>query len=133
MDAISKSKWQVRGAAIIIFLLGFAAGALALNAYKRWDRTGAGISRQDRFDRMLDTLKLSADQKTQVHQILGDSREKLQALRKESEPRVGEIRQQADERLQKVLTPEQWKQFQQMRTGLRGRGPHGRENSSSTP
>jgi len=133
MDTIRKSKWQVRGAAIMIFLLGFAAGGLALNAYKRWDRTGAGVSRQDRFDRMLDTLKLSADQKTQVHQILGDSRDQLQALRKESEPRVGQIRQQADERLQKVLTPEQWTQFQQMRNEFRNRGRRGRENSSGTP
>ena len=133
MDTIRKSKWQVRGAAIMIFLLGFAAGALALNAYKRWDRTGPGVSRQDRFDRMLDSLKLSADQKTQVHQILGDSRDQLQALRKESEPRVGQIRQQADERLQKVLTPEQWTQFQQMRNEFRNRGRRGRENSSGTP
>src|SRR5687768_15672893 len=133
MDTIRKSKWQVRGAAIIVFFLGFAAGALALNAYKRWDRTASGISRQDRFERMLDTLKLNSDQKTQVRQILGDSREQLQALRKESEPRVGQIRQQADERLQKVLTPEQWKQFQQMRSEFRNRGRRGRENSSSTP
>ena len=133
MDTISKSKWQVRGAAIVIFFLGFAAGALALNAYKRWDRTGAGVSRQDRFDRMLDSLQLNADQKTQVHQILGDSRDQLQTLRKESEPRVNQIRQQADDRLQKVFTPEQWKQFQQMRTDFRGRDRRGRENSSGTP
>ena len=133
MDTISKSKWQVRGAAIVIFLLGFTAGALALNAYKRWDRTGAGLSRQDRFDRMLNGLQLTADQKTQVHQILSDSRDQLQALRKESEPRVGQIRQLADERLQKVLTPDQWKQFQQMRNDLRGHDRRGRENSSSTP
>ncbi|SRR6266550_3186468 len=133
MDTISKSKWQVRGAAIVIFLLGFTAGALALNAYKRWDRMGAGLSRQDRFDRMLDSLQLNADQKTQVHQILGDSRDQLQALRKESEPRVNQIRQQADERLQKVLTPEQWKQFQQMRNDFRGRDRRGRENTSGTP
>ena len=133
MDTISKSKWQVRGAAIIIFVLGFAAGGLALNAYKRWDRSGSALSREAKFDRMLDTLQLSADQKTQVHQILGDSRKQLQELRKQSEPRVGEIRQQADERLQKVMTPEQWKQFQQVRTEFRGRDRRGRENSSSTP
>ena len=63
MDIINKSKWQVRVAAIVIFLLGFAAGALALNAYKRWNRSGAEASRQDRFERMLDTLQLNADQK----------------------------------------------------------------------
>lgn len=133
MDIINKRKWQVRMAAIVIFLLGFAAGALALNAYKRGDRSGAEASRQSRFEQMLDNLQLSTDQKTQVHQILGDTRGQLQALRKESEPRVGEIRRQADERLQKVLTAEQWKQFQQIRTESRGRGRRGRENWSNTP
>ena len=133
MDTISKSKWQVRGAAVVIFLLGFAAGALALNAYTRWDRSTAASSRKERFERMLDTLQLNAEQKTQVRQILGDSRDQLQALRKESEPRVGEIRQQADARLQKVLSAEQWKQFQQMRNEFRSRGRRARENNSSTP
>ncbi len=128
MDITNKRKWQVRAAALVIFLLGFAAGALALNAYKRWERTGAEASRQGRFEQMLDTLQLSAEQKTQVHQILGDTRGQLQALRKESEPRMEEIRLQADERLQKVLTAEQWKQFQQIRNDSRGRGRHGREN-----
>ena len=122
MDAISKGKWQVRFAAIVIFLLGFTAGALALNGYRRWVRSGGEVSRQNRFEQMLDRLQLSADQKTQVHQILGDTRSQLQALRKESEPRFGEIRRQADERLQKVLTPDQWKQFQQERDEVRTRG-----------
>ena len=133
MDITNRNKWQVRLAAVVIFLLGFAAGALTLNAYKRWSRSGVEASRQDRFERMLDTLQLNADQKTQVHQILDDTREQLQALRKESEPRVNELRQQTDERLQKVLTPDQWKQFQQERDKLRGRGRRGRENWSGTP
>jgi Spy/CpxP family protein refolding chaperone len=122
MNTIQKSKWQVRVAALVIFVIGFAAGALALNVYKRWERTNAGTSRQDRFEKMLDRLNLSADQKTQVHQILSDTRGQLQTLRKESEPRFEEIRRQADERLQKVLTPEQWQQFQKERSELRGRG-----------
>lgn len=133
MDTTNKSKWQVRVAAIVIFLLGFAAGALTLNAYKRWSRSGVEVSRQNRFERMLDSLQLNADQKTQVHQILGDTRQQLQALRKESEPRVSEIRRQTDERLQKVLTPDQWKQFQQERDKMRGRERRGRENWSGTP
>lgn len=133
MDIPNRNKWQVRLAAIVIFLLGFAAGALTLNAYKRWSRSGVEASRQDRFEQMLDTLQLNADQKSQVHQILDDTRGQLQALKKESEPRVNEIRQQTDERLQKVLTPDQWKQFQQERDKLRGRGRRGRENWSGTP
>ncbi|HVQ40120.1 MAG TPA: hypothetical protein VMS31_21450 [Pyrinomonadaceae bacterium] len=133
MDTINKSKWQVRGAAIVIFILGFTAGALAFNAYKRWSRAGAPPSREDQFERMLNKLNVNDEQKTQVRKVFGESREQLQALRKEAEPRVGEIRKQADERLQKVLTPEQWTQFQQMRTEMRSRGRRGRENSSSTP
>ena len=127
MDIIKKGKWQLRVAVVIIFLLGFAAGALALNGYKRWSRTGAETSRQNRFEDMLDRLQLNADQKAQVHQILGDTRTQLHALRKESEPRFDEIRRQADERLQKVLTAEQWKQFQQERETMPGRGRRGRD------
>ena len=133
METTDKRKWQVRLAALLIFLLGFAAGALALNAYKRWSRTGAVTSRQERFERMLDSLQLNADQKTQVDQILSDTRTQLQALRKESEPRISEIRKQADERLQKVLTPDQWKQFEQEREKLRSRDRRGRGDSSSNP
>jgi len=122
MNTIQKGKWQVRVAALVIFVIGFAAGALALNVYKRWARTSAVQPRGDRFERMIERLNLNADQKTQVHQILSDTRAQLQTLRKESEPRFDEIRRQADERLQKVLTPEQWQQFQKERSEMRGRG-----------
>lgn len=124
IDKISNNKWQVRGAATIIFLLGFTAGALAWNAYRSWQRPGGPQSEENRFERMVKDLQLSAEQKTQVQQIFDDTREKLAALRKESEPRVKEIRSQADERIQKVLTPEQWQRFQQTRDerGSRRRG-----------
>src|SRR6266542_5093401 len=133
MDITKKSKWQVRIAAIVIFLLGFAAGALTLNGYKRGSRGSAEAFWQSRFESMLDNLQLNADQKTQVHQILGETREQLQALSKESELRVTEIRRQADERLQKVLTPDEWKKFQEERDKMRGRQRRGRENWSGTP
>ncbi|HKP46157.1 MAG TPA: hypothetical protein VJT50_06115 [Pyrinomonadaceae bacterium] len=121
MDITNKSKWQVRVAALLIFVLGVAAGALALNGFQRWSRGRAEAGRQQRFERMLDRLQLNADQKTQVHQILSETRTQIQTVRKESEPRFEEIRKQADERLQKVLTPEQWTQFQQERDSMRSR------------
>jgi Spy/CpxP family protein refolding chaperone len=126
MDTNRKSKWQVRLATVLIFVLGFAAGALAFHSYQKWSRGRAQLTRQQRFEQMLDRLQLSTEQKTQVHQILGETREQLQAHRKESEPRFEEIRRQADERLQKVLTPEQWQQFQQERDANRSRRGRGR-------
>lgn len=126
MDNISRSKWQVRVAALSIFLLGIAAGALAPRAYFAWRGHDGPVSREDRFERMLDRLQLNPEQKAQVQQIFGDTREQLTELRRESEPRMREIQQQADERIQKVLTPEQWQRFQQVKEEMRGRGRRGR-------
>ncbi|HEU4710119.1 MAG TPA: periplasmic heavy metal sensor [Pyrinomonadaceae bacterium] len=119
MDKVAKNRWQVRIAAMIIFVLGFAAGIAALNVYRGVVRGGGGP--RDRFEQMAERLNLNADQKTKVQQILGDTREQLRALHRESEPRVNEIRGQADARLQEVLTPEQWQKFQTMRSEMRGR------------
>nr|AIA13234.1 Heavy-metal resistance [uncultured bacterium]AIA13394.1 Heavy-metal resistance [uncultured bacterium] len=111
---INQEKWQVRVAAMIIFILGFAAGALALNAYRTWRGNGVPPGSQDRFEQLVRELQLTDAQQTQVKQIFSDTREQLQTLRKESEPRVKEIRSQADERMQKILTAGQWQKFQQL-------------------
>jgi Spy/CpxP family protein refolding chaperone len=122
-----RSKWQVRGAVVAIFVLGFVAGMLALHAYGRWAHRRPP---ENRFDQMATRLQLNDDQKTKVQQIFTDTRQQLQNMRRESEPRVNEIREQADQRLQQVLTPEQWQKFQQMRSEGRGRrGPRDRRES----
>ena len=128
MDRIKSSKWQVRVAAIVVFVLGFAAGALVFNAYQRWTR-----ERRTGFQQVINSLELSAEQKTQVDQIIADTRQQLRALRKESEPKFAEIRRQADERLQKVLTPEQWQKFEQKRSEMRARGRRGRGSPDGRP
>ena len=121
MNNVAKNRWQVRIAAVIIFVLGFTAGILALNVYRGLARGGQG----NRIDELAERLQLSADQKTKVQEIFSDTREQLRAARQEMEPRMAEIRRQADGRLQTVLTPEQWQQFQKIRDERqrRGRGP----------
>lgn len=126
MDRVRKTGWLVRAAALGIFLLGFAAGALAPSVYRAWVRDGTRASREDRFERMSKDLNLSPEQKTQMQQIFGETRTQLESLRAETEPRFADIRRQADERIQKVLTPEQWQQFQQSRRDDRQRGRRGR-------
>ncbi|HEU4834513.1 MAG TPA: periplasmic heavy metal sensor [Pyrinomonadaceae bacterium] len=122
MNNVTKNRWQVRVAAIIIFVLGFTAGILALNVYRGVVRGGAGGG--NRMDELSERLQLTADQKTKVQEIFNDTREQLRAVRRETEPRMEEIRRQADGRLQTVLTPQQWEQFQRLREerGRRGRG-----------
>src|SRR5829696_4063406 len=117
MNNVSKNRWQVRIAATIIFVLGFTAGILALNVYRGWARNPS-----NRMDELSERLQLTADQKTKVQEIFGDTREQLRAVRRETEPRMDEIRRQADGRLQTVLTAEQWQQFQRIRDERQRRG-----------
>ena len=123
MNNVAKNRWQVRIAAVIIFVLGFTAGILALNVYRGLTRGGQG----NRIDELANRLQLTADQKTKVQEIFSDTREQLRAARQEMEPRMAEIRRQADGRLQTVLTPEQCEKFQRLRNERqrRGRGPRG--------
>ena len=123
MNNVTKNRWQVRVAAVIIFVLGFTAGILALNVYRGVVRGGGP---GNRFDALSERLNLTADQKTKVQEIFSDTREQLRAARQEMEPRMAEIRRQADGRLQTVLTPEQWQKFQRLRDERqrRGRGSH---------
>jgi Spy/CpxP family protein refolding chaperone len=123
MNNVTKNRWQVRVAAMIIFVLGFTAGILALNVYRGWARGGGP---GDRMEELSERLKLTADQKTKVQEIFSDTREQLRAVRQETEPRMAEIRRQADGRLQTVLTPEQWQQFQKLRDERQHRGRGGR-------
>ena len=127
MNNIVRNKWQVRVAAAIIFVLGFTAGILALNLYRGLARRGEP---RDRLEQLSQRLDLNADQKAKVQQIFSDTRDQLRALRRESEPRVNDIRAQADQKLQQVLTPDQWQKFQKIRSEARdrrggGRGPRG--------
>ena len=129
MNNITRNKWQVRLAALVIFALGCAAGALGLSAYRSWARAERRGGRG--FERIFDDLNLNAEQKAQVRQILGDARAEIDAMRRESEPRFEEVRRRSDERLRQVLTPEQWQRFQQLKEEMggrrrgRGRGDHG--------
>ena len=122
MNITTKNRWQVRVIATIIFALGFTTGILAVNLYRSLARN---VTPHDRFEQLSDRLKLNVDQKTKVQQIFGDTREQLKALRKDSEPKVADIRRQADEKLQQVLTPEQWKQFQAIQEEMRQRRERG--------
>jgi Spy/CpxP family protein refolding chaperone len=119
----TNSQWPIRVAALAIFLLGFAAGALTLNVYHhRQMRQQAMMSaRPSRFEQLTEQLGLTREQKTQVEQILGEARSRIGEVRKQSLPQMKEVREQTDERLKAVLTPQQWEKFQQVRQEWRSR------------
>src|SRR5258705_2858815 len=130
MDSSRRSKWQVRVAVLILFVVGFLAGALAMNVFRSRQRPPRAGGRGG-FEQMLDRLNLTQDQRTQVDDIFEDARKQLAELRRDSEPKFREVRKNTDERLQSVLTAEQWEQFQQM-TERRSR-PYGRQRKDGRP
>jgi Spy/CpxP family protein refolding chaperone len=119
METNGKRKWQIRAAVALIFLLGFLAGALVLNIYHRQRSIpprGAG-----RYEQVIKSLGLTAEQKAQVEQIMTEARARMIEIRRQSDPHIGAVRQQTDERLKAVLTPEQWDQWRQRTSEMRSR------------
>lgn len=129
MDINAKSRWQIRVAILVIFVAGFVAGALAMNFYRVHERPSYASGR-GRFDRVLNQLDLTSEQREQVKSIFDDTRSKLSAIRKKSGPEFHEVRRQTDERLKTVLTPEQWDRFQQIMSESKGKRG-GRKNKDS--
>jgi Spy/CpxP family protein refolding chaperone len=133
METKARTRWQIRLAALTIFLIGFLAGALAMNFYRSRQVFPSSPNMRGRFDRVFDQLDLTPDQKDRVREIFDDARSQLAEIRKASEPKSREVRKHTDERLQAVLTPEQWQRFQQMMEENRGRRPHRRDRTKNQP
>ena len=121
METSLKNKWQIRVAVLLIFVVGFVAGALTMNVYRaRQVSAGAGGHR-GRFERVMEQLSLGAEQRDQVKAIFDDARTQLAEMRRESQPRFRAVREQTDARLRAVLTAEQWQQFQKLTGEFRER------------
>ena len=109
---------KVQFAFLIIFLLGFAAGALSLTAYYRRIDAGRQSVWTGRFDReryvkqMTEAVGLRPEQMGQLNAILDDTRGEFLVLRKRLNPEVEELRQRARNRIRGVLNAEQQARFE---------------------
>jgi len=121
MESNGRRRWSIRAAAAALFLLGCLAGALSMNIYRAHFSRFPRETRGERFEQILDSLNLTAEQRTQVKEVITDSRSQIMDVRRQSEPRYKEIRQQTEEKLQTVLTSQQWHQWQMMTRDIRER------------
>jgi len=125
MENNGKAQWRIRAAVVGVFLLGCLAGALVMNVYRGQFPRPFREPRGERFEQMLDRLNLTAEQRTQMELVIKESRSQLVEMRRQSAPRYQEIRKQTDEKLQTILSPQQWQQWQQMTREMRGRRNRG--------
>jgi hypothetical protein len=119
MDSENKNRWQIRLVTSGIFLLGFIAGGFALNAYHLWFNAAQSPTKRERYEDAFNQLNLNEQQKIEVQKTVGETRESIQNLRQESEPKMQEIRTRNDVKLSAILTPEQWSKFQELREVIR--------------
>jgi Spy/CpxP family protein refolding chaperone len=119
MNSETKDKWQIRAIVLAVFLLGVLSGGLGWHVYESWTSASNKSWKQKKIDLIFNQLDLNDAQRTEVQKIIAETRESMQKLRDEQEPRVQEIRKRADEKLRGVLSDEQYKQFVQLRDKMR--------------
>jgi len=124
METSVKNKWQIRLAVLLIFGIGFVAGALTINVYRARHVASSAANHRDRFERVMEQLQLTAEQRDQVKTIFDEASAQLTEMRKESQPRFQEVREQTHARLRAVLTAEQWEEFQKLTSDFRERHSH---------
>jgi Spy/CpxP family protein refolding chaperone len=118
--------WKAILGVLAVFLLGVTAGGLAthgfyqkrIRAYQRGQATATpeAIARQ-----MGAQLKLTPEQRDQIAAIIGDTRQRLQQARAQSEPQVRDAFQDMTRRVRDTLTPEQRQQFDRLTSERRER------------
>jgi Spy/CpxP family protein refolding chaperone len=101
----SGKSWLFVVIAVAGLAIGFAASSLAYRY--RW----LGVPRGTFIDRMQHELNLTPEERTQILQIIGETRSKVMSLRKEFEHQRHEAIMQARAHVRALLTPEQQEKF----------------------
>lgn len=103
----------------LVFVAGFVGGVVTTRAVVR--RTvQVALTNPDRVRDLLEKriaarVKLDADQREQVRQILSESQGELKDLRREFAPRFTLILSNADARLNNLFTAEQRQRWEKLR------------------
>ena len=118
------------------FLLGVAVGAVGLFLYAwyggHWRRP---MQPRDFVKYLTQELNLSAQQTSQLTQILSESRKKYQALHSQVRPQFEALRQDTDNQIRQILNADQLLKFDEVirrwrpPPGPPGRGHEGRPHA----
>jgi hypothetical protein len=118
MAQVIETRVKVWLAFLIVFVLGFAAGALSLGGYYRRVETGRQVASTGRFDReryvkqMTEAVGMRPEQMGSLNAILDETREEFLSLRKRLNPQFQEVRQRARNRIREILNAEQQARFE---------------------
>lgn len=93
---------------MLVFVLGIAFGVAGVLAGRRVLSAGnQGGGQPQQLSELIRDLNLTADQDVQFRQILADTRARYEAIRREMDPKMREVRQQSRDQIRQILTAEQ--------------------------
>jgi Spy/CpxP family protein refolding chaperone len=120
------SQSKARLIVVSVFVIGFAAGALALNLYQQLTSSskskGPHNGAEFLVNKMNDKVGLTQSQQDQIRKILEETNDKYRDLRitviepriHDVEPQFNAVRQESRDRIRALLTPEQLPKYEQM-------------------
>jgi Spy/CpxP family protein refolding chaperone len=123
----------------LVFVLGIAFGVAGVIASRRvlgaGNRGGGnGNGQGQQVSQLTRDLHLTADQEKQFRQVLSDTRNRYDAIRKAMDPQFSQVRQQNRDRIRQILTAEQKPLFEDFLRASRSRrndNPSSRKNDSN--
>ena len=119
-------RWLALLALAGLFALGVVAGGLGAHLYyaRALDRPLPGPP--PLFGRLMGPrlerhLELTSEQSSELRRILDESRREAEAMRRELAPRMRDVMERAENRIDEILTPEQRQRFAELRRHHRRR------------
>ncbi|MEA2237787.1 MAG: hypothetical protein QOC81_2511 [Thermoanaerobaculia bacterium] len=121
---------RTRTAAVVVVIVAFLAGILVgvagdhlylIRSGRLFPRHGSHFAADRMTDRLANELQLSAQQKTQVQQIIERHRAKIDAAMSNVRPQVRQELDATNAEIEAVLTPDQRTKFAALRMHLGAR------------
>ena len=125
MESNRNSQSKARLIVVSVFVIGFAAGALALNLYQSLNGSNKKDPRRGGTEfligKMNEEVGLTSDQQEKIRKILDETSDKYKQIRveidplvKPFEPRFNAVRQESRDRIRALLTSEQLPKYEEM-------------------
>ena len=92
---------------IATFVAGIIVGGAGQYLVAHQSLSKSGNSNVEMLDDMTQSIKLTTDQRVQVEQFLGDSKQQYQDLRNQMRPQYNAIRDATRKRISSILSSEQ--------------------------
>src|SRR3972149_1859220 len=108
-----ETRTKVGLAFLVVFLLGFAAGALSWSAYYRQGEATRQAVWTGRFNReryvreLMEAVRLQPEHMGALNAALDETREEFLALRRRLQPQFGEVKQRGRQRVRQILDTDQ--------------------------